>query len=101
LLRFGWIDAEDWDPQEAPTGQMAGLKQTVYDYKLIPIAGAYRQHAPVILLEGVGPKMAQKFAEIGVHTIADLMAFRDELPKGLARIMESNRRLLDGCYEQS
>ena len=27
LMRFGWIDADDWDPQEAPTGQMAGLKQ--------------------------------------------------------------------------
>jgi hypothetical protein len=87
LIRFGWIDAEDWDPQEAPTGQMAGLKQAVYDFKLVPILGSYRQQAPVLLLDGVGPATEAQFAAIGIHTVGDLLLYQGELPSRLSRII--------------
>jgi len=101
LLRFGWIDADDWNPQESPTGQMAGLKKSVYDCKLIAIPGAYRQHAPIILLDGVGPKTADEFDKIGIHTIGDLRSFTTELPMRLERIKHANEVLLAGCYDPS
>jgi len=99
LIRFGWIDADDWDAQEAPTGQMSGLRKAVYDYKLIPIPGSYRQRAPVSLLDGVGPTTASQLSAIGIHIIADLLSFPGELPSRLARIREKNQKLLSGCHD--
>jgi hypothetical protein len=97
LIRFGWIDADDWDPQEAPTGQMAGLKQAVYDYKLLPIPGTYRQQTPVLLLDGVGPATEKQFAELGINTVGDLLHYQGQLPSRLARIVQNNRTFLEGC----
>lgn len=99
LIRFGWIDADDWDPQEAPTGQMAGLKQAVYRYKLLPIAGSYRGESPVLLLDGVGPSISGQLAEFGIHTIGDLLHYPKELPGRLARIKTKNQAFLDGCAD--
>ncbi|MHB1422422.1 MAG: ScaI family restriction endonuclease [Gemmataceae bacterium] len=99
LIRFGWIDAADRDPQEAPTGQMAGLRQAVYDYKLIPISGSYRQQAPVLLLDGVGPAIKAQFAELAIHTVGDLLHYQGQLPSRLARIVQKNRTFLDGCID--
>jgi hypothetical protein len=99
LIRFGWIDAADWDPQEAPTGQMAGLKQAVYDSKLIPIPGPYRQHAPVLLLDGVGHSTADQLAQLGIATIGDLLRYGEELPGRLSRIKQKNQKFLDECTE--
>jgi hypothetical protein len=101
LIRFGWIDADDWDPQEAPTGQMAGLKQAVYDYKLIPIPGSYRQQVPVLLLDGVGPVIQARLAELGIHTAGDLFVYQGQLPSRLDRIVQKNRTFLDGCVDSS
>ena len=94
LIRFGWIDADDWDPQEAPTGQMAGLKKTVYDNKLFSVPGSYRQAAPAILLDGIGPKTAEDLAQLGIHTIGDLIHYPSELPPRFARIRNANRQFL-------
>lgn len=99
LIRFGWIDAADWDPQEAPTGQMAGLKQPVYDHKLLSLPGTYRQHAPVLLLDGVGPPTADQFAQLGITTIGDLIRYEEELPSRLSRIKQRNQKFLDECTE--
>ena len=74
LIRFGWIDADDWKPQAAPTGQMAGLSDAVYTSKLIPIAGEYRASAPIELLHGVGASTASEFHRCGITTIGDLLA---------------------------
>ena len=101
LIRFGWIDAADWDPQEAPTGQMAGLKPAVYDNKLIPIPGMYRQHAPLLLLDGVGPSTADQFAQLGINTIGDLLRFEGELPSRLVRIRQKIEKFLDECTDIS
>lgn len=99
LIRFGWIDAEDWDAQEAPTGQMAGLKQAVYDSKLISIPGSYRQQAPILLMEGVGPATALQFAELGIRTVGDLLQYQKQLPSRLTSIVQRNQSFLDACTD--
>lgn len=101
LLRFGWIDAEDWKPQVAPTGQMAGLSDAVYASKLIVIAGAYRRNAPVGLLKGVGPAKAKELNALGIRTIGDLIAKKSELPNNMARLLEMNAELLRACTPKS
>jgi hypothetical protein len=100
LLRFGWIDADDWDPQQAPTGQMAGLGKGVYDYKLLSIPGSYRQRAPVIVLDGVGPKTEERLAGIGIRTVGELMHYAGELPRALSRIKDSNADFLADCIDK-
>ncbi len=100
LLRFGWIDADDWRPQAAATGQMAGLSQAIYDGKLIPIVGAYRRHAPLVVLAGAGPASMDDFAKLGLRTVGDLLEFSGELPAKLARVKMANRDFLAGCYDQ-
>lgn len=99
LIRFGWIDADDWDPQEAATGQMAGLKQAVYEGKLIPLPGTYRQHAPIFLLDGVGDSTAALFAEQGISTVGDLLRHEGQLPGRLARIKHANESFLNACED--
>jgi hypothetical protein len=37
LVRFGWIDEEDWRGQDSPTGQSASLNNDVYSYKLLEL----------------------------------------------------------------
>lgn len=37
LVRFGWIDREDWQGQAAATGQQARLSPDVERYKLLPL----------------------------------------------------------------
>lgn len=86
LLRFGWIDATDWSPQAAPTGQMAGLRPAVYQYKLVAIPGKYRLLTPVQLLRGVGPSAVAAIATLGIHTIGDLLKFRGELTPKLSSV---------------
>lgn len=80
-IRFGWIDADDWKPQLAPTGQMAGLPDSVYRYKLIRIRGRYELQAPVRLLEGIGEVMAKQLGALGIRTIADLLQHSGTLPQ--------------------
>ena len=75
LLRFGWIDYEDWQPQKAATGQAATLKDEVYRYKLVEIRGDYRLNSPIGLLNGVGGKRIEIFASEGIKTIRDLLAY--------------------------
>lgn len=101
LMRFGWIDADDWDPQQAPTGQMAGLRPTIYEHKLIPIPGEYRRLAPIGLLHGVGLSAVQQFNNLGIQTVGDLLSFSGDLPKKLALLRESNKDFLEDCYHKS
>lgn len=73
LLRFGWIDADDWQSQKAATGQMAGLGDDVYNYKLVTIPGRHMLNGPVQLLDGVGPKAAAELSAAGLATIGQLI----------------------------
>lgn len=98
LLRFGWIDAGDWDPQEAPTGQMAGLKESVYRYKLRRIRGAYMRSAPVRLLKDVGEKTEEKLATAGIKTFGELIDSGDT-DEVANRIRSKNRDILAECVD--
>ena len=72
-LRFGWIDADDWQAQKSATGQMAGLGADVYKYKLATILGEYMLDGPVQLVEGVGAKAADELKAAGLETIGKLI----------------------------
>ncbi|MDT5158177.1 MAG: hypothetical protein QOH51_2534, partial [Acidobacteriota bacterium] len=75
LIRFGWIDVSDWKPQKSETGQAASLVPEVYESKLLEIPGRYRLSAPVGVMEGIGKKTAETFAEDGILTIYDLINY--------------------------
>lgn len=89
LIRFGWIDASDWKPQLAPTGQMAGLPDEVYKHKLVPIGGEYQLLTPVGVLPGVGAKAVAELAKLGIITVGELLAFEQTLPAKLVRIRDA------------
>ncbi|MEA5571217.1 ScaI family restriction endonuclease [Calothrix sp. UHCC 0171] len=76
LLRFGWIDHEDWKAQKAATGQAAGLGNSVYKYKLLEIDGDYRLDAPIGIVKGIGSKTSKDFSAEGVQTIRDLQNYQ-------------------------
>ena len=75
LLRFGWIDQDDWDAQEAATGQAAGLSNQVYAGKLLAIAGDYRLRSPVGILPRVGPSKVEQLRRYGIATVGDLLVY--------------------------
>jgi len=75
VLRFGWIDFEDWEPQSAETGQAATLPDSVYEHKLLDIYGKYRLNAPVEILDGIGPATAEKLGKVDVYTVGDLVSY--------------------------
>jgi len=97
LLRFGWIDATDWQPQKSPTGQMAGLPPEVYQHKLLPIIGAYMLNDPVQLVEGVGARTAQELSVWGISTINDLIRVVN-LPPKHQKHQETARQYYQGVY---
>lgn len=73
LIRFGWIDAEDWKAQAASTGQMASLSNEVYDHKLKSLIYDYCLSANIWLVKGVSPKVEEQLNNFGIHTIGDLI----------------------------
>lgn len=81
LLRFGWIDHEDWKAQKAATGQAAGLSDAVYRHKLLEISGEYRLNAPIGIVKGIGAKTSQDFSAEGVQTIRDLQNYQGKNSK--------------------
>jgi hypothetical protein len=81
LLRFGWLDIDDWKGQKAATGQMAGLSKIAYEDKLVIIPGDYRLDGPVELLKGVGEKMVGILHGLGIHTIRDYLDYSGKFPK--------------------
>ena len=89
LLRFGWIDFEDWRPQGSETGQSATLPDYVYEHKLVQIPGAYRLAAPVSILRGVGPRKTEVLAREGVEKIGQLLEYR------------GSDRIVLGCQESA
>ena len=78
LLRFGWIDFNDWKSQSAESGQAATLSAEAYRYKLIDIPGAYRLQSPVGILKGVGSKTLAIFVQEGVTTVQQLLSYRGD-----------------------
>ena len=73
LLRFGWIDFDDWRPQKSASGQAATLKEEVYKYKLISIKGTYVLNAPLEILSGIGETAKNELNKNGFITVSDLL----------------------------
>ena len=97
LLRFGWIDADDWQAQKSQTGQMAGLGDDVYRHKLIAIPGPYILDGPVQLAPGVGPKAADTLLEAGIKTIGALVNAKS-VPRGCERLQQAARAHYQGLH---
>lgn len=97
LLRFGWIDADDWLAQKSATGQMAGLSDDVYRYKLLPIPGPYILNGPVQLVEGAGPKAAAELTAAGLTTIGQLLT-ATAVPARYAKLQAAARERYKELY---
>ena len=83
LVRFGWIDYEDWISQKSPTGQMAGLSQDVYKYKLIPICKE-KLNPYIGTYKGLGKKVIIELEKYKIYTINDFINFESsKLPEKL------------------
>lgn len=97
LLRFGWIDADDWQAQKSATGQMAGLGDDVYKCKLMTIPGSYMLDGPIQLVEGAGPKAADELRAVGLATIGQLVRAKS-VPARYKKLQNSARELYKGLY---
>lgn len=75
LLRLGWIDFEDWNPQKAESGQAASLNEDVYKHKLVEIPGAYQRQASIRPLPGIGEKHEALLAREGIETVEHLLNY--------------------------
>lgn len=97
LLRFGWIDASDWHAQKSATGQMAGLGELVYKYKLRTIPGTYILNGPVQLIEGAGPKTAEGLKAAGFATIGQFVTAKS-VPAKYEKLQAAARKRYKGLY---
>lgn len=97
MLRFGWIDADDWQAQKSATGQMAGLGDDVYRCKLMTIPGPYILNGPVQLVEGAGPKAATELTAAGLTTIGQLVTAKT-VPARYAKLQAAARERYKGLY---
>jgi ScaI restriction endonuclease len=94
LIRFGWIDLDDWKPQKSATGQAAILAKDVYNHKLVIISGNYRLHASVRMLDGVGKRTLEIFSTEGINTIHDLLQY-----EGNNSVLKKFRKQASESYE--
>lgn len=96
-LRFGWIDANDWQAQKSATGQMAGLGDDVYKHKLLTIPGPYILNGPVQLVEGAGAKAAAELMAAGLTTIGQLLTAKN-IPAKYAKLFAAAHNRYAGLY---
>lgn len=73
LIRFGWIDAEDWKSQASSTGQMASLGKDVYKYKLKELIYPYLMNADIFIIGGISEKAEYELNAQGIHSLKELM----------------------------
>lgn len=91
LLRFGWLNHEDWIPQQSETGQAATLGAEAYRSKLHPIPGAYTLDAPLSVLPGVGPGLVETATRQDVRNIRDLLGYRGRNPNLMGLSVLANK----------
>lgn len=97
LVRFGWIDAGDWQAQKAATGQMAGLGADIYKRKLVIVPGDYSLDAPVSLIDGVGGKTLAELEKLGIATIRQLITYKGALDARLQKAMANAIKFAVDC----
>jgi len=88
LIRFGWIDFDDWTGQSAATGQAATLPPEVYKYKLRVVDGEYLLNAPLELVHMIGPSTIEDIhpflMQYDISTVGEFLVAYDavESPDG-------------------
>lgn len=95
MIRFGWIDEDDWKPQAASTGQMASLAEEVYTHKLIPLKGKYVLGAPIRLLDGIGEKSEIHLNSLGISSINDLLDPKHSKNNEISKFVEIAKKFKD------
>jgi len=83
LMRFGWIDFEDWSGQKAESGQAAKLNSDVYKNKMTVIEGNYLKDAPVELVYMIGESRIESVSDFldkhGIVTVGEFVkAYQSE-----------------------
>jgi hypothetical protein len=73
LIRFGWLEASDWQGQKASSGQAATLRDDAYLHKLVTVPGSYILDGPLQLVDGVGQRGASELESMGIFSIRDLI----------------------------
>lgn len=77
LIRFGWLDFEDWIGQDSESGQSAHLSDEAYQHKLRKINGDYRLEAPVMILDDVGESTKDRIKDVfdfeGIMTVREFI----------------------------
>lgn len=94
LISIGWIDKEDWNCQDAESGQAATLPNEVYEHKLVPLIGKYQLQSPIGLLNGVGKKTMETLLNNSIKTFEDILKYKDS-DKSILKIVSNNAKLLD------
>lgn len=98
LIRFGWIDAEDWKSQSASTGQMASLGKDVYKYKLKELKYPYLMNADIFILGGISEKTEAELNSQGIYSLKDLLTtstLNERYRKHQVRARERYRGILE------
>jgi hypothetical protein len=85
LIRFGWLDASDWQGQKAASGQAAILGDDAYRHKLVAVPGDYILEGPLQLVDGIGESSAVELFDLGIISIRDLIAATG-LPRHLRKL---------------
>jgi hypothetical protein len=93
LIRLGWIDQDDWNCQDAESGQAATLPHEVYKHKFISINGKYQLESPVGLLYNVGKRTIEILKEKNIKTFKDILLNQGK-DKVVDKIIEDNVELL-------
>lgn len=101
LIRFGWIDFDDWAGQKAATGQAATLPNDVYEHKLRAIKGDYQLNAPIFTLKGVGPKTMDKIYEYIPEKIRTIKKFVKYCEEDLDRRTLRTVKEINGAYKKA
>ena len=87
MIRFGWLDADDWKAQKALSGQSATLRDEALKCKLIEIPGPYQLDRHLRTLSGVGHVMEQQLHGLGFQRVSDMLGKpSDEIPISLRPI---------------
>lgn len=85
LTRFGWLDFDDWVPQNSQSGQSAKLESKIYENKLRVIEGEYLRNAPIELLGGIGETKFENVSDFlekkNITTVGEFVDVYEDISK--------------------
>jgi hypothetical protein len=98
LIRFGWIDYSDWTAQDSESGQMASLKQEVYESKLFAIYGDYLLNSPLFILKDIADKRSKYLESQGICKLEDLI--KPPNNNSFTELIKTKRNSLDQLHNE-